>query len=123
MAEKSGFFLDFFPHGGQSQEESEWYDEMDGFLPIDITQYSVANNGVAQEQEPSSKDPHVVVDRFADDLPSELYAQEFLEILHVHFPVVDGRTPEDAQRAYVNCLSFVEGCLRAWFPAEVVVQQ
>lgn len=115
LAEQSGYFLDFFPYGEQDPEEVDWYARPGPVIPpagVDIADYDLYRNGEDQEREPLPEDPHVVADRFADDLPLQLYSEAFLALLSHHFPPRYDLSSEEAQRIYINCLDYVEECLR-----------
>ena len=76
--------------------------------PIDVANYPLLGNNAQQERGTCSNDPHVVVDRFADHLPQELYHSDFQRTLIAHFPAQVGIGHDAALQKYVNCLAFVE---------------
>jgi hypothetical protein len=120
MAEHAGYNLDFFPLGREGSSYEDWRSEVSpNAQAIDMSAYDLFNNGARQQREPSDEDPYVLVDRFADSLPAELYSEDFLAILGQRFPFQPQASGLDAQRQYINCLGFVEGCLKEWFPYAV----
>lgn len=83
---------------------------------VDLAQYELYQNGRHDERDPLPADQHQLIDRFADDLPPELYDEEFVDDLKQHFPIHEGMTREEGQRVYVAVLEYVEQCLEAWAP-------
>lgn len=83
---------------------------------IDMSAYGLFNNGVSQQRQPNANDTYVVVDRFANSLPAELYTEEFLRHLRERDPVRVDLHAEQTQRQYINYSGFVDKCLKSWFP-------
>ncbi|KAJ9128250.1 hypothetical protein QFC24_000543 [Naganishia onofrii] len=94
---------------------------------VDLMAYDLYNNGPDQERVPSADDQHVVVDRFADDLPQQLYGEQFLDRLRQRFPVDPDLSVAECADVYMNCVQWIEACMRHWWPdmdrREVVVAQ
>ncbi|KAJ9110614.1 hypothetical protein QFC19_001443 [Naganishia cerealis] len=117
LAESAGYHLDFFPYGRQAAEELDLYGTSEHEENVGIADYALYANGEDQEREPDPHDPHVIVDRFAEDLPEELYAEEFQVLLHYHYAAMLQEDHGSTQRQYINCLAWVERCVEEWFPA------
>lgn len=116
LAEQAGFHLDFFPDGREVEQEDRMYERINQLPPIDVAQYELFQNGEQEVRDPQEQDPHVVVYRFADDLPDELYSPAFFATLQHEAPTTPTMTNEQAVMTYVNCLDFVERSFEAEAP-------
>jgi hypothetical protein len=116
VAEQAGFHLDFFLDGGEIEQEDMMYERSNQLPPIDVAQYELFRNGEQEVRNPQEQDPHIIVYRFADDLPDELYSPAFLAALQHEAPTTPTMSKEQAMMTYVDCLDFVERSFEAEAP-------